>query len=227
MFYQQYPLQTTNTTSTNGFRQQQSILTISGEGSIQAQPNIAIISLGARTENKQANIAQSENAAIISSLIQSLQHLGISPNDIQTSDYQIDMQYDYEDGKQLFRGYQVVQLLEVTLQKIKQTGIIIDTAVNHGANIVTNIRFTVAHQDAYYNQALALALKNAQKKARVVADTLKVTLNEIPMNITETSQIAPPRPYEVAAFAKSAETPIMPGQIQITAHLEAQFGYFN
>lgn len=73
MFYQQYPLQTTNTTSTNGFRQQQSILTISGEGSIQAQPNIVIISLGARTENKQANIAQSENAAIISSLIQSLQ----------------------------------------------------------------------------------------------------------------------------------------------------------
>lgn len=208
------------------FRQQQNMLTVTEEGSIQAQPDIAVVTLGTRTENKQATVAQTENTAIISSLIQSLQQLGISPNDIQTIDYHIDMQYDYIDGKQILRGYQVIHLLEITIKQIKQTGALIDAAVNSGANVVSNIRFTLSQQEVYYNQALALALKNAQHKARVVADTLKVTLNEIPIKITEISQTIPPSPYQVASFTKTEGTPMMPGQIQIKATINAKFVYY-
>ena len=95
-----------------------------------ASPNRAIVVLGAITEGNALQLVQAENARITANIILSLQNLGIPKEKIQTNDYRIETQYDYVDGKQIFRGYKVTHLLQITTDRVEQTGVIVDTAVS-------------------------------------------------------------------------------------------------
>ncbi|GEN34497.1 SIMPL domain-containing protein [Aneurinibacillus danicus] len=206
-------------------RNDQYVMKVSGEGTLSVTPDRAIVVLGAITESKDVSTAQKENAETVSKIINSILRLGIPKENIKTSDYRIDIQYDYEDGKQILRGYKVTHLLQITIDKIEQTGLVIDTAVNSGANSVSAIKFTVAQPNIYYNQALSLAINNAQQKAVTMAKTLGVTLNQIPNRIQEVSGAPEPVPYQASLYAMSAATPVQPGQVEISAEIRTEYSY--
>ncbi|MCR8630919.1 SIMPL domain-containing protein [Paenibacillus radicis (ex Xue et al. 2023)] len=199
---------------------------VTGEGTVSAAPDKAVVELGVIMENLSLSAAQKKNAEAMAKVIDALLKLSIPQENIQTFDYRIDMEYNYEEGKQTFRGYKVTHLLQVTINKIDQTGIVIDTAVNNGANSVSNIQFTVAHPEAYYNQALALAVKNGERKALTIASTLGVTLNKFPGKVEEMSPSAVPSPYQAKLFAQAAATPIQPGELKIAASVRSQYFYY-
>lgn len=200
-------------------------ITVNGEGSVMASPNKATATLGVRTENPNLQEAQAENAKIANDIVTALVSIGIPKDDIKTADYRIDPIYTYEDGKQLFQGYRVTHLYTLTIRNAEQVGVVIDTAVENGANEVMNIQFTVAEPQAYYSQALSIAVIDSFKKAQTIARTFGITTQPQLLNITEESQRAIPGPYLVASFEKSATsgTPIEPGKLEIKATLTATY----
>ncbi len=202
-------------------------LKVSGLGTISVSPDQAKISLGVITENKSLQQAQEENAIAITNIIAALVALGIPKKNIQTINYQIDPVYDYKDGVQIFRGYKVTHQLQITIDNIGLTGQVVDHAVNQGANTVSNIQFTVAHPEMYYNEALKLALQNAYAKALSLTSQLPVTLNPVPVKIEEFSTTStPPVPYPSTYMLKAeAATPIEPGEMTITAKMIVNYLY--
>lgn len=200
-------------------------LKVVGEGTMQVSPNQALITLGAMTENKNLETAQKENSAIIANVSHALQLLGIDEKNIQTVSYRIEPLYDYQDGRQVFRGYRVTHLLQIQLQQVDRTGQVVDEAVKAGANTITNVEFTVAHQESYYNEALKKALHNAYEKARSITSQLCVCLLPVPYKIDELSKLSSP-PIGIPLMAKAEATPIQPGEIKITASIVAQFYYW-
>lgn len=199
------------------------VVQVFGEGIVSAQPDKALITLGVITESKNLNEAQQTNSTTMRKVINSLIQLGIPNENIKTVQYTIETLYDYQDGKQLLRGYRVTHMIQVTLSEIALTGRVVDVAVNNGANSVTNIQFSLAHPEIYYNQALALAIRNAQQKAYTISQTLGVRVNLQPTIIRETSQGTVPFTPSPVAFAKMEATPIEPGQLQVKASITAQF----
>ena len=128
----------------------------------------------------------------------------------------------------MFRGYQVTNLLKITIDNIEKVGEIVDTAVDNGANTVRNINMTVSNQEHFYQQALVNAIKNAQEKAALVADTLGVSIEEIPSHLKEISSTSPEQPRAFVlgvSTEKAATTLIEAGQFKITALVEANFQY--
>lgn len=199
-------------------------LKTNGTATIKVEPNIAIVNLGVVTEDMNLEKAQRENAIKVTSIINELLKFGISKEDISTFTYNIEPQYDYIEGKQVFRGYRVTNILSVTIKDLSKVGQIIDAAVSKGANRVDNIKFTVENPSLYYNKALSLAIMNAINKARQVENTLKVSMFKIPYKIIEQSSTE--NVQELASFkALAAATPILPGQITITSNIEAFFHY--
>jgi len=198
---------------------------VTGEGVISAAPQKAVIVLGVITENVSLTAAQTENASAVTQIIEALLKLSIPKENIQTTQYSIDIQYNYEDGKQIFRGYRVTHLLQLTIDKIDLIGLIVDTAVKNGANTVSNIQFTLAHPEIAYNEALSIAIKNSVFKANVIAKTLGVTLHPDPCLIQEISRTQEPVPFLATSFTKSAATPIQPGELKIFASVRATFTY--
>ncbi|WP_034868173.1 SIMPL domain-containing protein [Clostridium lundense] len=197
---------------------------VNGIGVVKTQPNIAIISLGVVTENKNLEVAQGENAEISTKVINGLKDMGIPNKDISTKNYTIEPQYDYVEGKQIFRGYKVTNILNVTIRDINRVGEIIDTSVKNGVNVIDNIKFTIDNMSTYYSKALNLAVKDAMRKAVEIGNTLKVNVNEIPTSIVEESyEEIIPQATMVKMYSSS--TPIMPGEINITAKIESIFNY--
>ncbi|WP_199616253.1 SIMPL domain-containing protein [Paenibacillus alkalitolerans] len=206
------------------------MIEVSGEGTVSAAPDRAVIVLGVITENPTLTTAQSENSTAVTNVINALLRLAIRREQIQTASYRIEIQYNYGDGTQIFRGYRVTHLLQVNIDRIEQTGLVVDTAVNIGANFVSDIQFTIANPEIFYNQALSLAIKNAESKAITIARTLGATLVRTPVKVTEQSRMIepPPVPYQAALLTEgaAAPTPIQPGELKIIAVVKVQYIYY-
>jgi uncharacterized protein len=208
-------------------RSKLNVIKVSGEGLVSVQPDRAVVTLGVITENKNLSTSQKENAETTTKVMGALLNLGIPKENIKTVEYRVEPQYDYENGKQILRGYKTTHLLQVTLDHLTQAGPAIDAAVSQGANSVSNIEFTLAHPEYYYQQALALALINGHQKALTISRTLGVTLNPIPQFVMETTQQPSPLPRPTVYFARSEGTPIEPGKLQINAAVRVEYSYFT
>ncbi|ALC86858.1 hypothetical protein AM499_14270 [Bacillus sp. FJAT-22090] len=201
------------------------VITVRGDGEVFVKPNYAQIQIEVSTEGKDVRGAQQENANIMNQVIQSLLQLNIPREDIQTAAFNVLPQYDYVEGKQIFRGYEVTNALTVKVRDTNKIGSVIDTAVQNGANRVSGIQFKIENADPYYQQALRLALQNAQTKAKTIAETLKLTLHPQPIEVVEERETGPILYKSVAMADQTFSTPIEPGQILINAIVKVKYQY--
>ncbi len=201
-------------------------MVVNGEGVVTAEPNSAVIELGVQTENKNVAAAQQENAETMHQILQSLLTYGVGEGAIQTSQYTVSPKYDFVDGEQILKGYQVNHLIRITLGQVGNTGVIIDGAVSNGANQVAGITFTARDLETYEQQALSGALDDALVKARTLASNMQVNMNPVPIKIIETTKASGSiTPVYFKTQAAATASPLMPGQLEIRAGLEVQFEY--
>ena len=205
-------------------RPKKGYIKVSGVGAVKAVPDTAIINLGVVTENASLETARRENAMKTAALINTLNSMGIEKKQITTSAFTIDPIYDFIEGRQVFKGYRISNLLAVTVKDIVRAGEVIDKATFSGANRIDNISFILSDQTAYHDQALNLAIENALHKGAEISKALKLEIDEVPYRITEKDISAPV--YEVASVKLPApSTPVLPGQIEITSIVLVVFGY--
>ena len=201
-------------------------MTVTGNAEVDAQPDYVQIQIEVRTEGEDVSRAQEQNAIIMNRVISALLALNIPRENIQTTAYTISPNYDYIEGRQVFRGYEVQNAITVKIMDISQAGIVIDTAIQNGANHVSSIQFKVDDTDAYYKRALNLALVNAIAKAESMAETMHVYLQPIPIEIIEESQIVTPIPYKMVQMSnQEINTPIEPGSIPVSASVRVKFRF--
>lgn len=202
------------------------LIKVRGDGELAIQPDTASVNIGVITENKELINAQQKNSAEMNKVIQALSSLGIPNNLLQTFDYRIDSDYDYEQGKQIFRGYKISHILQVKIEDLSKIGNIVDTAVQNGGNYVSNVQFTSKHKDYYYQKALSLAVYNAIEKAKTIASSIRVTLDPTPILVEEGGSTIQPILQPQMTYVKGVtSTQFEPGQLQIKASISADFQY--
>lgn len=200
-------------------------LTVQGEGRIQAKPDVVVLTIGVRTENKSVQQAQTENAAISQQLLSAWKQLGISDQDIETLSYTITPQYDTIDGKTTLSGYQVEHLYKITVLNVQKAGEVYEVAVANGANVTRGLQFLVSHPNKYYEKALVLAVQNASEKANIIANTYHMKINPIPLSLTEEPGQIPRQTLAYSSAHAYAAPPIQSGELEITATIQATFTY--
>ncbi|NLP30645.1 MAG: SIMPL domain-containing protein, partial [Clostridiales bacterium] len=158
-------------------------MTLIGRGEITASPDLAVIRLGVQTEGNNLIEIQAENSEKSQAVLQELSKMGIT--NIKTFQYNINRLYDFENGNRIDKGYSVVNIFEIRTKDINRIGLIIDSAVKAGANIVDLISFELSDIELYYNRALNLAITNATNKAKSISAKLGRQYEPIPINIVE------------------------------------------
>lgn len=200
-------------------------LTVTGEGSVSVAPNVADVRLEVSTENQTVSAAQQENTKIMNQVLSALKRAGIPQEQIQTVSYTIVPQYDYVEGVQVFRGYEVTHAIQVKISELARVGEILDLAVQNGVNRVSEIRFRVENEERFYRQALNFAIQDARSKAKTLGEAMGVVVNLIPFKVIE-ENIPQAFPFQAATIAeRSTAVPIEPGQLKVTATVRAQFLY--
>lgn len=202
------------------------ILKIGGSGSVKAAPDIAVAFIGVISEDKELSKAQEDNAVRSKKVVDAIMNLGIPERDIKTESFSITPEYDFIEGKQVFRGYRVNNNLQITIRNINEVGSVIDTAVAAGANAVYNINFAIVNREKIYERALSLAIRDAVSKAESIEKTLNVVVDSTPIEITEEdAERISPKTELYSLQSPAAATPIKSGEIEIVAKIRAIFNY--
>lgn len=201
------------------------VITVEGNSKFEVSPDFAELQIEVVTSSEDLTEAQRENAERMNQVISALLALNIDRNDIQTAFFNVSPRYDYVEGKQVFRGYEVTNAITVKIEEINEVGMVIDTAIKNGANRISQLEFKLENDALYYQKALQLALQNAHEKANAITSSLRLSYMPVPIEITEETSGGPILLKSVAMTQSSFETPIEQGTITVEATLKVKYQF--
>ena len=215
--------------STAVYAAETATVTVNGEGVVTIEPDVAQVFLGVETQSEDAVAAQNQNSLIITEVMDALQALGISEDDIQTAHFNMFPMQDWRDGWGQHIGYQVSHGLQITVRDIDMVGYVLSTATGAGANMSSHVSFGLLDDTAAYSQALTLAIANAQTKAQTIAGALNISLGNV-VHVVETSSpfFMPATRFasDMAmpmAEAAGAGIPVQTGELTVVAMVSVTF----
>jgi len=192
-------------------------ISLSGAGSASARANEATLTLGVQTENPAASEAANENAGTMTAVIAAIKSLGIADDKIETISYEISPIYDSNWQKVI--GYRVVNLVQVKISDLDLVGGVIDAASKAGANRIDGISFGLSDDIAQQLKldAYKKALGDAETKAKVITETLKLTLTGV-LSVSESVYYpyTPIRAVSMAGATEKVSTPIYEGALSVS-----------
>ncbi|MFC1714349.1 SIMPL domain-containing protein [Candidatus Poribacteria bacterium] len=191
---------------------------VTGTGSAFGDPDVAVLDLGIRAEEKSIEEAHGMASFAMQQVLDSLKNNGIAESDIQTRQFSIRPVYNFQNNQRVLQGYEVSNIVAAKVRDIDNTGKIIDEAVTAGSKWITvnSIGFAIDDPEALVEQARVEAMKNAKAKAQTLAELGEVTLGK-PVSISEVADGSPI--YYDAGSVPAREgdaTPIQPGELEIT-----------
>ena len=205
---------------------------VTGEGSAQLAPDMAVLVLTVTREGKSARGALDANSEAMGRVIAVMQQEGIAGRDLQTSNLSIPPRYSRPprgaDGQMeapRIEGYTVRNSLTVRVRDIDKVGAILDKSVDLGVNEGGSILFTNDDPSAAISKARGEAVREATARARTLAEAAGVKLGRI-LEISEQARRPHPMPVARAemAMARDADAvPVATGENSYTVMVDMAF----
>lgn len=192
-------------------------ISVAGHGEVKAVPDLASVSMGVMTSGKTAKDALAANSKAMNELMAVLKKAGIEQKDIATSSFFVGPRYDYGQGGSQppkLAGYDVSNMVTVTVRKIEAMGVVLDAAAGAGTNQIQGISFTVSKPETMLDEARKEAVAEARRKAEIYAAAGGFSLGQI-VSLNEGVGYQPPVPMmakTMAADAAGAPPPISQGE---------------
>ncbi len=180
---------------------------VTGQGSVDVAPDMAMLALTVTREAETAREALDANSAAMKDVLDAMKAEGIKARDLQTTGFSIQPKYFYPQQQSSSTrepprivGYTVRNSLTVRVRDIASLGQILDKSVTLGVNEGGNISFTNDDPSAALTEARVLAMKDALAKAETLTEAGGVKVG-ILLEISE--QSFNPRPMPMARAERS------------------------
>jgi uncharacterized protein YggE len=202
-------------------------ISVSGTGRVTLAPDVADIRLGVMASRPTVKEARAVAAEAMTKILASLKSLGIADKDITTSTLSLQPVYDYSSkgSPSQITGYQLQNVVLVTIRDLDKVGPAIDGATAAGATTIDGITFRVDNPTAAERQARTAAMADARAKADALASAAGVSITGV-SSVAETTAAQPyPVPYAAAGAARdSIATPIQSGTTEIDITVNVVYG---
>ncbi len=198
------------------------VVQASGEATLTAKPDRALINVGVSTQAPTAAAASQQNAADTTHVLEAVKKILVSAGEVQTRNYSVTPQYDYtQDRHPRLIGYQTSNSVVVTIDDLSLVSKIIDAATGAGSNQVNGISFSLRDDSEIRSHALAAAASKAKANAEAIARALNLRVIGVIEAQTGSSATIRPLPFEgrmlMKAAAPQSTTPIESGSLEIEA----------
>lgn len=191
------------------------LLTVTGEGTVAAAPDSAVIRLGVSSTGKTARAASDANAREMTVVLAAIKESGVADRDIQTTSLSLQPQYDpSKTGAARLIGFQANNQVTVNIRDVGRLPAVLDRAIAGGANEMSGIEFVVSEQGKLLDNARTEAIADARRKAELYATAAGMKVGRV-MAISEEGSAPPPRAFQ--ALRAGAATPIAPGEQMLRA----------
>jgi uncharacterized protein YggE len=191
------------------------LLTVTGEGTVAAAPDSAVIRLGVSSQGRTARTASDVNAREMTVVLAAIKESGVADRDIQTTSLSLQPQYDpSKTGAARLIGFQANNQVTVKIRDVGRLPTVLDRAIAGGANEMSGIEFVVSEQGKLLDKARTEAIADARRKAELYATAAGMKVGRV-MAISEEGSAPPPRTFQ--ALRAGAATPIAPGEQTLRA----------
>lgn len=206
---------------TSATTQDLATIEVSGQGQVQAEPDMAVVRLGVQTQADTAEDALAANNEQMTAVISATLEAGIDQSDITTEGFSLQPVYANNNNGQSreVTGYQVNNMVRITVTDLSMLGGLLDTAVTAGSNTVQGIDFQISNQAELEAQAREAAMMDAQAKAEQLTELAGAELGPV-HSIVELGSSSPGPLIFAEQAAADSSVPIQSGTQTIQASVQ-------
>jgi uncharacterized protein YggE len=191
-------------------------------GEVELKPDRAYVQFAVETRASTAAGAAADNSRRQRSVLDTLQKLGISPDQMQTSNLQVmpEMVYPGQGLPPKVSGYVARNSVRVDVTKLELTGVLIDAGLAKGSTGIGGLSFYSTKAVEAQREALARAVTAARLDAEAMAKAAGLQLG-ILLEIVASPANEPPMfnasgGSVMRMAAELAPTPVNPGELKVT-----------
>ena len=203
-------------------------IAVTGHGEVFIKPDTAFVNVGVSVLAPSVAEARNKAAEEMDAVVASVKGNGVKDEDIQTTSFSIEPQYDYSANKPQLQGYRVSNTVSVRIRDLNSVGKIIDDGARAGGDdvVINGIRFTIDNNKSAIEQARKQAMDDAHDKADQLSRLGSVTLGD-PITISESGgALPPPIYYDAARYAAAPaekSTVVEPGQLSVSVDVAVTY----
>lgn len=205
-------------------------VSMQGEGSVSAVPDMATINFTVVTQDSDASGAMTKNASKMASVLKKAKEFSIDSKDVRTTQFGITPVYKRnsrilpngrEISSQQLTGYRATNRIVVKVRDLKNFGKVIDGLVGEGANRVDGLQFGFSNLTDLRDKARKAAVKDAHRKASLYVKELNTLGSEASLgsvsSMSESMRYY--GGYRTLSLADSGSTPIAAGAQTVTVNV--------
>ena len=149
-------------------------ISVWAEATEEATPNMAKITLSVETSDKDITKATEANKTAANNSIAAVKKLLNTQNGetVKTLAFNVNPEYKYKDGTRIFVQYTARNSYEVKIKDVSKLGKIISAALANGANVVSNLSYSLDTNEEACNKLIKQASALAKTKAESAASAL-------------------------------------------------------
>lgn len=201
-------------------------ISVTGQGSVAAEPDMATISLGVSFDAPTAAGALSAANSAASAVLARLEAAGIAPRDMQTSGLDLQPRWDnrsYDNGQApKIVGFVASNMITVRLRALDSLGGVLDSVVQDGANRFQGLSFGLQEPQPVLDEARKRAVADAMRKAVLFATAAEVRLGEV-ISIDEQGGYSQPKLMMESAMLRDGGVPVAQGEVSVEASVTMVF----
>jgi uncharacterized protein YggE len=204
-------------------------VTVIGRGELYAEPDQATITVGVQLYDESAQEASAQLRERMAAVIAAIRALGIPERRIQTTNYSIFFERDYQvpvearaaDGRPA-GIYRVENMVRVSLDDPTLAARTVETAIEAGANQLYGIGFSISDPGVIDARARELAMTDARSRAEQLASLAGRRLGEA-VAITEAIGSSAAYAEARSMAAGMGGGPVEPGATRYSASVQVTY----
>jgi len=198
---------------------------VNGIATVEVSPDVVDISITLAITRQRPKEAVSELALQRTALVDALHKAGVGRNELRLGHLDVYPVHKPHPDNHLIDGYRASLTLEVSLTNFERIGEVMELAANHEVRRM-HTRFRSTKMPQMKNQARALALEAAGKKAEQMAAAMRLGVGEV-LTIEELARSnswgSPSHGNAFRPASSSGAHQLQPGAIPLRLTLEVSY----
>lgn len=203
-------------------------ISVSGSGKVTAEADQATVNLNLSAQAADSAGAKNDVDKRINAFFDAIQKLGIKDEQITAGSMSLNPQYDYQNRKPRFIGFQANRSISVELNDLEKIHPVLDAAVALKINGIQGIQYASSAEEKMREQARLAAIEDSKQKAKQMAEAYGAKLGPVYSISYHSGNID--RPYaqpEIRALAMSDNAApsgrFIPGEISVQDRISVVF----
>lgn len=201
---------------------------VTGQGEVQAEPDLAYLTLGVESRKATMEDARAEVARTIEAVLKLTRDLKIDQKLVRSTRINVQPEYNWDTNarERTLIGYLVSRQVEIELRDLEKLGPLLERATDLGVNQIGSPRLDSTKRREFERQALAKAVEDAQANADAVARAAGARLGSARTISANSGYVPPPVPLRgkvMAMEASDAAQTYQSGHMTFTGNVQIEY----